>query len=168
MSLVKGTAASTYMEEYFFTVHSFFFFSDSRYALEVQWLTCTVGIVMYFHVSRLIFASVIQVDISKLSSWLWNICTLFSICMETQRFFLYLYCFFLFCFVFSMKSEWNQSCTESISYIQVSSSIIKDQIEVLSVLVSQPTLEGHLVAENGEAWPCSEAFSGCYCHHNGD
>lgn len=77
------------------------------------------------------------------------------------------FCRLLFCF-FSMKSEQNQSCTESISYIQVSSSIIKDQIEVLSVWVSQPTLEGHLVAENGEAWPCSEAFLGCYCHHNGD
>lgn len=67
-----------------------------------------------------------------------------------------------------MKSEWNESCTESISYIQVNSSIIKDQIGVLSVLVSQPTLEGHLVAEHGKAWLCSEAFSGCYCHHNGD
>lgn len=81
-------------------------------------------------------------------------------------------CFYLpicnVCFFFSMKSESNESCTESISYIQVNSSIIKDQIEVLSVLVSLPTLEGHLVAENGKAWPCSEAFSGCYCHHNGD
>lgn len=58
-----------------------------------------------------------------------------------------------------MKSEWNESCTESISYIQVSSSIIKDQIGVLSVLVSQPALKGHLVADRGgEAWPCSEAF----------
>lgn len=79
-------------------------------------------------------------------------------------------CFYLsFCSVdFSMKSERNESCTESISYIQVNSSIIKDQIGVLSVLLSQPTLEGHLVAERGKAWPCSEAFSGCYCHHNGD
>lgn len=67
-----------------------------------------------------------------------------------------------------MKSEWNESCTESISYIQVRSSIIKDQIGVLSVLVSQPALEGHLVAEHEKAWPCSEAFSGCCCHHNGD
>lgn len=79
-------------------------------------------------------------------------------------------CFYLLiCSVyFSMKSEWNESCTESISYIQVSSSIIKDQIGVLSVLVSQPALEGHLVAEHEKAWPCSEAFSGCYCHENGD
>lgn len=79
-------------------------------------------------------------------------------------------CFYLpICSVhFSMKSEWNESCTESISYTQVSSSIIKDQIGVLSVLVSQPALEGHLVAEHGKAWPCSEAFSGCYRHHNGD
>lgn len=67
-----------------------------------------------------------------------------------------------------MKSEWNESCTESISYTQVNSSIIKDQIGVLSVLVSRNALEGHLVAEHGNAWPCSEAFSGCYCHHNGD
>lgn len=85
--------------------------------------------------------------------------------MEAQRFVFNL----SICSVdFSMKSEWNESCTESISYIQVNSSIIKDQIGVLSVLVSQPTLEGHLVAEHGKAWPCSEAFSGCYCHHNGD
>lgn len=59
-------------------------------------------------------------------------------------------CFYLpiFSVFFSMKSKWNESCTESISYIQVSSSIIKDQIGVLSVLVSQPALEGHLVAEH--------------------
>lgn len=85
--------------------------------------------------------------------------------METQRY--VFICLFVVLF-FSMKSEWNESCTESISYIQVRSSIIKDQIGVLSVLVSQPALEGHLVAEHGKAWPCSEAFSGCYCHHNGD
>jgi len=42
---------------------------------------------------------------------------------------------------FPMKAEWNESCTESISYIQVNSSIIKDQIGVSSVSVSQPTLE---------------------------
>lgn len=24
------------------------------------------------------------------------------------------------------------------------------------------------MAEHGEAWPCSEAFSGCYCNHIGD
>lgn len=85
----------------------------------------------------------------------------FSVCTETQRF--VFICLFvvssLFFFFFSMKSEWNESCTESISYIQVSSSIIKDQIGVLSVLVSQPALKGHLVADRGgEAWPCSEAF----------
>lgn len=104
-------------------------------------------------------------DISTLSSWQWK-CLYFGF---------YLYgnakvCFFNLpiCSVdFSMKSEWNESCTESISYKQVNSSIIKDQIGVLSVLVCQPALEGHLVADHGKAWPCSEAFSG-YCHHNGD
>lgn len=45
-----------------------------------------------------------------------------------------------------MKSELNESCTEGISYMQVNNSIIKDQT-VLSVLVSQPALEGPLVAE---------------------
>lgn len=62
---------------------------------------------------------------------------------------------------FSMKSEWSESCTESISYTQVNSSIIKDQIGVLGVMVSMPALEGHLVADHGKAWPCSEAFSCC-------
>lgn len=47
---------------------------------------------------------------------------LFSLCMETQRF-----CLSLPNFLFFMMSEWNESCTESISYIQVNSSIIKDQ-----------------------------------------
>lgn len=70
-------------------------------------------------------------------------------------------------FFLSMISEWNESCTESVSYIQVNSSIMKDQIGVLSVSVRQPALEVHLVADRGNAWPCSEAFSGCYCHHNG-
>lgn len=64
---------------------------------------------------------------------------------------------------FSMMSEWNESCTESISCIQVNGSIIKDQIGVLSVSVSQPAPQGHLVANQGTAWPCCE---GC-CHQTG-
>lgn len=61
-----------------------------------------------------------------------NVCTLVSICMETLRFVFFFY--LPICSVdFSMKSEWNESCTESISYKQVNSSIIKDQIGVLSL-----------------------------------
>lgn len=63
-----------------------------------------------------------------------------------------------------MMSEWNESCTESISCIQVNGSIIKDQIGVLSVSVSQPAPQGPLAANQGTAWPCSE---GCCCHHAG-
>lgn len=106
----------------------------------------------------------ISLDTVLLTMKYFVLCFLFG--METQRF--VFICLFVVFFFFSMKSEWNESCTESISYIQVSSSIIKDQSGVLSVLVSQPALERHLVAEHGKAWPCSEAFSGCYCHHNGD
>lgn len=72
--------------------------------------------------------------------------------------------FFLLVVFFSMMSEWNESCTESISCIQVNGSIIKDQIGVLSVSVRQPALQGHLVADHGTARPCSE---GCCCHHTG-
>ena len=61
-------------------------------------------------------------------------------------------------------SEWNESCTESISCIQVNGSIIKDQIGVLSVSVSQPAPQGHLVANRGTAWPWS---GGCCCRHTG-
>lgn len=93
------------------------------------------------------------------SSWKWFICAMFSTWMETEK----------FVFIlpidsvdfFSMKSEWSESCTESISYTQVNSSIIKDQIGVLGVLVSMSALEGHLVADHGKAWLCSEAFSCC-------
>ena len=63
-----------------------------------------------------------------------------------------------------MMSEWNESCTESISCIQVNGSIIKDQIGVLSVSVSQPAPQGHLVANRGTAWPWS---GGCCCRHTG-
>lgn len=59
--------------------------------------------------------------------------------MESQRF--VIICLLVVFIFFSMKAEWNESCTESISYIQVNSSIIKDQIGVSSVSVSQPTLE---------------------------
>lgn len=85
--------------------------------------------------------------------------------MDPQRFvFICLFVVLIDFFFFFFHEVRMESCTESISYIQVSSSIIKDQIGVLSVLVSQPTLEGHLVAAHGKAWPCNEAFSGCCCH----
>ena len=77
--------------------------------------------------------------------------------------------YFLFslfrCFQFSMKSVWNESCTESISYTGGQQYYQRSN---RSVSVSQPALERHLVAERGTAWPCSEAFSGSYCRHNGN
>lgn len=93
--------------------------------------------------------------ISILSSWHY-LYFVFCLCGNTFSVFYELV-------FFSMMSEWNESCTESISCIQVNGSIIKDQIGVLSVSVSQPAPQGHLVANQGTAWPCCE---GC-CHHAG-
>lgn len=79
---------------------------------------------MYFHVCILICAFVIQVDTILLTmKYLYFV---FSLYGNTQL------CFYLPSYIVnvSMKSEWNESCTESISYIQVNSSIIKDQIGV--------------------------------------
>lgn len=118
---------------------------------------------MYFHVSIFNFCFSHSSGLSQycpLDNLMFVLCFLFV--WKRKGLFLFAYCS-----LFSMMSEWNESCTESISYIQVNSSIIKDQIGVLSVLVSQPALEGHLVADHGKAWPCSDAFSGCYCHQNG-
>lgn len=68
-------------------------------------------------------------------------CTLFSVCMETCFSVFYYLVIFVFVF-FSMMSEWNESCTESISCIQVNGSIIKDQIRVLSVSVRSACTSG--------------------------
>lgn len=77
---------------------------------------------MYFHISILIF--VIRADDLDTVLLTMNICTFFylcgNICFHLPRFF----CFIFFCF-FILKSEWNESCTESISYMQVNSSIIR-------------------------------------------
>lgn len=71
--------------------------------------------------------------------------------LDYEIFFLYIYICFesqRFCsklpvgsvLFFSMKSEWSESCTESMPYTQVNSSIMKDQIGVLSVLVIRQPL----------------------------
>lgn len=50
------------------------------------------------------------------------------ICMDTQSsVFIFLFVVLIFFLVFFMNSEWNESCTERISCIQVNSSIIEDQ-----------------------------------------
>lgn len=83
---------------------------------------------MYFNVSVLLFALVIQVDIRRCPLDI-EIFVLFFFYGTTKVCFYLPICSvdFFFFFFHEVRME---SCTESISYIQVSSSIIKDQIGV--------------------------------------
>lgn len=84
------------------------------------------------------------------------------ICTDTQSsVFIFLFVVLIF-FVFFMNSEWNESCTESISCIQVNSSIIEDQSGVSVFFAATAST---WAPSSGWLWkglPCSEAFSGCY------
>lgn len=66
-------------------------------------------------------------DIKTLSSWLWNISICFCMYGHSKFCFYFPICSVNFFLVFFMNSEWNESCTERISCIQVNSSIIEDQ-----------------------------------------
>lgn len=98
-SLVKGTAP---------VIFFFFFFSDGRYALEVQWLTCIVVILVYFH----------NTCFCCLSGYLLDTCLLlffyFYFFVRNGKFLL------LICPSAVVNFTWSEngmSCTESISCI---------------------------------------------------
>lgn len=75
----------------------------------------------------------------------------------------HIFCFFTLCVLLhDVRMEWVLHWKHILH--KVNGSIIKDQIGVLSVSVSQPAPQGHLVANQGTAWPCSE---GCCYHHTG-
>lgn len=130
MSSTKGTVASICMDGSFF-FPQLYCFSNRRYALEVQWLTCTVVMLMYSHHQQF---NLYPCWSGYFSFWLLNMCiiifSLFLLGMAEV-------CFFIWSsvdvvFILYMNWEMNESCTESISRIKLNSSIIKEQIWALA------------------------------------
>lgn len=116
---------------------------------------------MYFHVSILILCFSHSSGLSQycpLDNWIFVLCFLFV--WKCKGLFLFAYCpFFPF-------SPWCQNgmslALKAYPTYRWTAVLSKIKFGVLSVLVSQPALEGHLVAEHWKAWPCEDA-----CHHSG-